>query len=80
MQTVYGLAVAVLVAALFLYGTLTAWDRFLRIPSLYSSDLRSILAMGRVVLLLSGGVIFGMISTRIASTPGAFRSLSAAFL
>jgi hypothetical protein len=65
-RTVCGLAVAVIVAALFLYGALTAWDRFLYIPSLYSSNLRSVLSMGRIVLLMLGGLIFGIIGGRIA--------------
>jgi hypothetical protein len=69
------LAVGGIVAGLFLSLALTAWERFLFVPSQYSSDLRSILATGRVVLLLSGGVIFGMLAARIAPTSGTLQIL-----
>jgi hypothetical protein len=68
-RMVYGLSLAVMAAALFLYVTLTAWSRFLFVPSEYSPDLRLILAMGRM-LLLSGGSIFGIIATRISRASG----------
>jgi hypothetical protein len=67
-RIVYGLALAVSGAALFLYLTLTAWDRFLFTPSLYSGDLRSILGWGKILLLFSGSVVFGMIASRTGAS------------
>jgi hypothetical protein len=69
-RTVCALTLGGIVSAVFLYATLTAWDRFLFVPSLYDPGLRSIMGMGKILLVWLGGLIFGTIAGRIAPGSG----------
>jgi hypothetical protein len=63
------------IVAAYLYATLTAWYRFLGYQSRYSDELQQILGYGNIALLGSGGIIFGMIATRIGHVDGKLQIL-----
>ena len=60
------LVVATSVAALYLYVTLTAWDRFIFSASLYDPNLRLVRGGVQEALLCSGGILFGIIAGRMS--------------
>jgi hypothetical protein len=64
----YSLALAVPVAALYLYVTLTAWDRFIFDAALYDANLRNVRQWVQAVLLFTGAMLFGIIAANIAPT------------
>ncbi len=65
-RSLYSLALATLVAAMYLYATLTAWDRFMFTASAYDPNLRLVTGLVQDVLFWSCGIVFGIIAGRMS--------------
>jgi hypothetical protein len=64
--SLYSLVLATSLAALYLYATLTAWDRFMFAALLYGdSSLRLVIGAVQEVLLCSAGIVFGVVAAKM---------------
>lgn len=64
-RSLYSLILATSVAAVYLYATLTAWDRFMFTAPVYDPNLRLVMGVVQDVLFWSGGIVFGIIAGRM---------------